>query len=127
MDQLNQVFKCAVCGHIVEIIHAGAGELVCCDQPMQAQLENSTDASTEKHVPVVEVGGSELKVKIGSVPHPMISEHYIEWIEILTDSGRVCRKYLNPGGKPEAVFCINEKVIKVREWCNVHGLWVATQ
>ncbi len=123
MTEINQIYKCNVCGNMVEVVHSGAGELICCGQPMEQQNENSTDASREKHVPVVKIKGDEIRVKIGSEPHPMLVEHYIEWIEILTENGRVFRKYLSPGDAPEAVFCIKEKVAKTREWCNVHGLW----
>lgn len=120
--ELNQVYKCQVCGNIVELIHAGGGELVCCGQPMDLMKEKTEDAGNEKHVPVIEVSGNKVKVKVGSVPHPMEDKHYIEWVELLAD-GRAYRKYLKPGDKPEAEFEITAAKISARELCNVHGLW----
>lgn len=122
MTELNQVYKCAKCGNIVEVLHAGGGELVCCGQPMALQKENTVDASLEKHVPVIEKTEKGIKVKVGSVPHPMEEEHYIEWIEILAD-GKAYRKFLKPGDAPEAEFCIEAENIIAREYCNLHGLW----
>lgn len=122
MTELNQIYKCNVCGNIVEVVHAGAGKLVCCGQPMQLLRENTVDASKEKHVPVIERTKTGVKVKIGSVPHPMEEAHYIEWIEIIAD-GKVCRKYLKPGDAPEAEFNSKAKNITARELCNLHGLW----
>jgi len=124
MTQLNQVYKCSVCGNIVEVVHTGAGELVCCGQPMKLLKENTTEASTEKHIPVIEKSGSKVTVTIGSVAHPMEEKHYIEWIEVLAD-GKVYRKYLNPGEKPQAEFEITANKIEAREYCNLHGLWKA--
>jgi superoxide reductase len=118
----NQVFKCNVCGNIVELLHVGGGTLVCCGQPMQLLQENSVDASKEKHVPVIEKTKNGVKVKIGSVPHPMETMHFIEWIEIIAD-GQILRKFLKPGDKPEAEFCTSAKTITAREYCNLHGLW----
>jgi superoxide reductase len=122
MTELKQVYKCNVCGNIVEVVHAGAGELVCCGQPMQLLQENTVDAATEKHVPVVEKTENGIKVKVGSEPHPMEEKHYIEWIEVIAD-GRVYRKFLNPGDAPEAEFQITAENITAREYCNLHGLW----
>lgn len=122
MTELKQVYKCNVCGNIVEVVHAGAGELVCCGQPMQLLQENTVDAATEKHVPVIEKTGTGIKVKVGSVPHPMEEKHYIEWIEVIAD-GCVYRKFLNPGDAPEAEFQISAENITAREYCNLHGLW----
>jgi len=122
MTELNQIYKCEVCGNIIEMVHTGKGRLVCCGQPMVLMSSNTQDAAVEKHVPVVEVTGGSVKVKIGSVPHPMVDEHYIEWIELLAD-GRVYRKYLKPGESPEAEFCINAGELSAREYCNIHGLW----
>jgi superoxide reductase len=124
MAKMLDVYKCSVCGNIVEMIHAGQGELVCCGHPMVLLEENTTDASREKHVPVVEYVDGGIKVKVGSIPHPMEEKHYIEWIEIIAD-GRACRKFLNPGEAPEAVFMVKADKITVREYCNVHGLWKA--
>jgi superoxide reductase len=122
MTQLNQIFKCNVCGNIVEVMHTGAGELICCGQPMELQTENTIDASREKHVPVVEKTKNGIKVKIGSVPHPMEEAHYIEWIEVIAD-GKVCKKFLKPGDQPEAEFEVNGEIVIARAYCNLHGLW----
>ena len=116
------VFKCEVCGHIIEVIHDGKGELVCCGQPMKKLVENTTDAAREKHVPVVEKTTDGYLVKVGSVPHPMEEKHYIEWIELLAD-GVAYRRFLKPGGKPEALFCVKAAQVGAREYCNLHGLW----
>lgn len=124
MTKQNQVYKCDVCGNIVEVLHAGAGELVCCGQPMTLLNENTTDAATEKHVPVIEKSGSSITVTVGSVEHPMEEKHYIEWIELLAD-GKVYRKFLKPGEKPQAVFEITADNVEAREYCNLHGLWKA--
>jgi superoxide reductase len=122
MAKRLEIYKCEVCGNIVEIIHEGDGELVCCDQPMKLMEENTVDAALEKHVPVIEKTEAGIKVKVGSVPHPMLEEHYIEWIELIAD-GRACRKFLNPGDAPEALFKIEAQTITAREYCNLHGLW----
>jgi superoxide reductase len=124
MAERYEVYKCGVCGNIVEVLHAGAGQLVCCGKPMNLLKENTTDAALEKHVPVIEKISGGVKVSVGSVAHPMIAEHYIEWIEIIAD-GKVCRKYLNPGEVPEAVFNVEAQDVTVREYCNLHGLWKA--
>ncbi|MEI6627338.1 MAG: desulfoferrodoxin [bacterium] len=122
MIQLKQVYKCAVCGNIVEVIHVGGGQLVCCGQPMILQIENTVEASLEKHVPVIEKQGNNILVKVGSVAHPMEDKHFIEWIEVNID-GKSCRQYLNPGDKPEATFCGSGENISARAYCNLHGLW----
>ena len=122
MTEINQIYKCEVCGNIVELVHTGKGQLVCCGKPMLLMNPNTQDASMEKHVPVVESTPDGVRVKIGSAPHPMVEEHYIEWIEILAD-GKVYRKYLKPGDSPEAEFCIKAENIVARELCNIHGLW----
>ena len=122
MTKRNEVYKCNVCGNIVEVLHSGKGELVCCNQPMQLMKENTVDAATEKHVPVVEKTEKGVKVKVGSVPHPMDETHYIEWIEVIAD-GKVYRKFLNPGDAPEAEFEVAAENITAREYCNLHGLW----
>ncbi len=122
MTELKQVYKCNVCGNIVEVLHAGVGQLVCCGQPMELLTEKTKDAGLEKHVPVIERVGSKVKVKVGSVPHPMEQKHYIEWIEIIAD-GETCREFLKPGEQPEAEFEITAEKIKAREYCSVHGLW----
>lgn len=119
-----QVYKCEICGNVVEVLTAGAGELVCCGQPMNLLKANTTDAATEKHVPVIEKTDDGYKVKVGSVPHPMEEVHYIEWIELLAD-GKAYRQFLNPGDAPEAVFNIAAAEVSAREHCNKHGLWKA--
>lgn len=126
MTELNQIYKCSICGNIIELVRAGAGQLVCCGKPMELLKENTVDAAKEKHVPVVKKTDKGVKVEIGSVPHPMEKKHYIEWIEVIVDS-KVQRKFLKPGDKPEAEFCIcsEGKEISAREYCNLHGLWKA--
>jgi superoxide reductase len=118
------IYKCEICGNIVEVLHEGGGELVCCGQPMTLLTENTTDASREKHVPVIEKTGTGFKVKVGSVPHPMEEKHYIEWIELIAD-GKAYRQFLNPGQVPEAEFCVKADSVSAREYCNVHSLWKA--
>ena len=126
MTQLNEAYKCDICGNIVEVVHTGAGELVCCGQPMVLQKENTVDAAKEKHVPVIEKTNKGVKVKIGSVPHPMEDLHYIEWVEIIADN-KAQKKFLKPGDTPKAEFCIcsEPKKLSVRAYCNLHGLWKA--
>ena len=122
MTAQKQVYKCAVCGNIVEVLHAGQGELVCCGQPMELLQAKAADEGKEKHVPVIEADERGVKVKVGSVPHPMEEKHYIEWVEVITD-GDGCRQFLKPGDKPEAEFDIKSKKVAAREYCNIHGLW----
>ncbi len=119
-----QVYKCPVCGNIVEVLHAGGGELVCCGQPMQLLAENTVDASKEKHVPVLEKTADGWLVKVGAVAHPMEDKHHIEWIELIAD-GRAYREFLEPGQAPEARFCVQASAVTAREYCNLHGLWKA--
>ena len=123
MERL-QVYKCGVCGNMVELIHVGGGTLVCCGQEMTLLRENTTDAATEKHVPVIEKLDYDYKVTVGSVAHPMVKEHYIEWIELVAD-GKAYRQFLNPGDEPSAVFHIEADEVYAREYCNLHGLWKA--
>ncbi len=122
MTERLQIYKCEVCGNIVEVIHEGKGELVCCKQPMKLFVENTVDAAKEKHVPVVEKTAEGIRVSVGSAAHPMEEKHYIEWIEIMAD-GKVYRQFLNPGDAPEATFSIDAEQITAREYCNLHGLW----
>ena len=124
MTKLREIYKCTICGNIVEVLHTGVGELVCCGQPMQLMKENTVDASKEKHVPVIEHTATGVKVKVGSAPHPMEEKHYIEWIQVITDNAAY-RKFLKPGEKPEATFPIKTKTIAAREYCNIHGLWAS--
>jgi len=122
MAEKLQVYKCNVCGNIVEVLHGGQGELVCCGAPMKRMEENTVDAAKEKHVPVVERTDAGFKVKVGSAAHPMEKEHYIEWIELMAD-GKAYRQFLDPGEAPEATFSIEAKDVTAREYCNLHGLW----
>lgn len=122
MTEKLQIYKCMVCGNIVEVLHTGAGELVCCGQPMKNLSAKTADEGKEKHVPVIEKINSGYKVKIGSVPHPMEEKHYIEWIELLAD-GKAYRQFLEPGMVPEAMFNVEADSVSAREHCNVHGLW----
>ncbi len=124
MAERLQVYKCDVCGNIVEVLHGAGGELVCCGEPMKLMTENTVDAAKEKHVPVVERTDKGYLVKVGSVAHPMEEKHYIEWIELIAD-GVIYRKFLEPGDAPEALFCIDADVVTAREYCNLHGLWKA--
>ena len=124
MAQKLEIYKCAKCGNIIEVLHGGAGELVCCGEPMKLLKENSTDASTEKHVPVIEKVSGGYKVKVGSAPHPMEEKHYIEWVELIID-GKIQRQYLAPGMSPEASFAVKEGAMVAREYCNLHGMWKA--
>jgi superoxide reductase len=117
-----QVYKCSICGNIVEVLHTGKGELVCCGQPMELLTEKTEDTGREKHVPVMEKIDKGIKIKVGDVPHPMETEHYIEWVEVITDTGNY-RKFLKPGNKPEAEFEIEATDVTLREYCSVHGLW----
>lgn len=118
------IYKCETCGNIVEVLHEGPGELVCCGKPMTLLTENIVDASKEKHVPVIEKTAKGYKVKVGSIPHPMEEKHYIEWISLCAD-GVTYRKFLKPGDTPEAEFCLEAKTITAHELCNIHGLWKA--
>lgn len=122
MTKRLQVYKCEVCGNMVEVIHDGPGQLVCCNQPMTLQEENTVDAAKEKHVPVIEKTAEGIVVKVGSVEHPMQDSHFIEWIQLLAD-GKAFRQFLNPGEKPEATFKVEGKNLSAREYCNLHGLW----
>ena len=117
-----EIYKCDVCGNMVEVVHGGDGELVCCGQAMKLLKENTTDAALEKHVPVIEKIDGGVKVIVGEVAHPMGEDHYIEWIEIIAD-GKAFRQFLNPGDAPEAVFAVDADTVTAREYCNLHGLW----
>lgn len=122
MAEIMQVYKCTVCGNIVEVLHGGAGELVCCGEPMKLMTENTVDAAKEKHVPVIEKISDGWRVTVGAVAHPMEEKHYIEWIELVAD-GIVYRAVLKPGDKPEAEFKVKATKVSAREYCNLHGLW----
>lgn len=122
MAERLQVYKCELCGNIVEVLNGGKGELVCCGQPMKLLVENTVDAAKEKHVPVIEKIEGGYKVKVGSVAHPMEEKHYIQWIELVAD-GRSYIQFLKPGEAPEAVFKVDAVDVYAREYCNLHGLW----
>ena len=123
MAEKNQIYKCNLCGNIIEVVNSGNGNnLICCGQPMHLLKENTIDASKEKHVPIIEIKVDKIHIKVGSVDHPMLPEHYIEFIELIADNVSY-KKFLKPGDKPEAEFCIKAKSITAREYCNLHGLW----
>lgn len=124
MTVIREIYKCEVCGNMVEVIHQSGGTLVCCGKPMTKVIENTVDASREKHIPVVEKLQDGISVKVGEAEHPMDDGHYIEWIEVHTKN-KVYRKYLKSGEKPQAVFKIDEEIIAVKEYCGIHGLWRA--
>ncbi|HSW00445.1 MAG TPA: desulfoferrodoxin [Sedimentisphaerales bacterium] len=124
MVERLQVYKCSVCGNVVEVLTAGGGDLVCCGQRMENLTVKTADQGKEKHVPVIEKIDGGIKVKIGSVQHPMEEKHYIEWIEVISD-GKAYRQFLKPGQTPEAVFNIPAGNVRAREHCNLHGLWEA--
>lgn len=122
MAKRYEVYKCEICGNVVEVIHGGVGQLVCCGKPMKLMEAKKEEQGHEKHLPVIEIKDGKILVKVGSVPHPMEENHYIEMIEVITKNGRILRKYLNPGEKPEAEFDVSN-IKEVREYCNIHGLW----
>ena len=124
MNQRLQIYKCELCGNIVEMLVASKGELVCCGQPMKLQEENTVDAAKEKHVPVIEKIDGGYKVKVGSVAHPMEEKHYIQWIELVAGD-KAYLEFLKPGQAPEAVFKIDAGSVTAREYCNLHGQWKA--
>ncbi|MGL4594248.1 MAG: desulfoferrodoxin [Thermoguttaceae bacterium] len=123
MAKVSEFYLCELCGNLVEVFDAGDGDLVCCGQSMTIQKENSVDASKEKHVPMVELEGSNAIVRVGSAPHPMEAKHYIMWIE-LCQGNKTQLVRLEPSQNPEALFVIEAgKPIGVRAFCNLHGLW----
>ena len=123
MVKVREIYKCNICGNIIEVLHAGVGELVCCGEPMNLMEEKTEDSTVEKHVPYIEKTANGVLVKVGqNQEHPMLEEHYIEWIQVIAD-GVSHRKFLNPGDKPQAEFEIKADAIETREYCNVHGLW----
>jgi len=124
MAKQLEVYKCELCGNIVEVLHGGGGALSCCGQEMKLFVENTVDAAKEKHVPVIEKVNGGFKVSVGSVAHPMEEKHYIEWIELVAD-GKAYRQFLTPGAAPEAFFAVEASNVTAREYCNLHGLWSA--
>lgn len=125
MTKRSEVYKCELCGNMVELVHASAGKLTCCGQAMTLLAENTVDASKEKHIPVIERVANGVKVTVGSVLHPMDEKHSIEWIELIVGEV-VLRQYLKPGAPPVAVFeGVTATNVVAREYCNLHGLWKA--
>jgi superoxide reductase len=123
MTNQNEIYKCSVCGNMVEVVETGVGTLVCCGKPMDLLVAKESDPEIgEKHVPVIERNDKGVIIKVGNIPHPMEDAHYIQWIEILTEKG-YSRKYLKPGGRPEASFPVKAEKITARIYCNLHGLW----
>ena len=123
MAKKHEIYKCDICGNIIEVLFEGAGELVCCEQPMDLLEEKSTDVGNEKHVPVFErINDNEVLIKVGSEPHPMEEKHHIQMIEVFTPDG-ILRKYLDINDKPEFLVKLNQEVKHAREYCNIHGLW----
>lgn len=121
MAKFKKVYKCTICGNVVEVLHEGAGTLVCCGKDMELLYEKNTDEGKEKHVPVVEKTEQGITVKVGTIPHPMAEDHFIEWIECV-DCG--CKKFLKPGQDPEVKFdCCSSCGGKARIYCNIHGVW----
>ena len=122
MAKMLGIYRCGVCGNVVEVVHAGEGTLVCCGQEMDLLDEQTADAAKEKHVPVIERTDGGFKVTVGSVPHPMEEKHFIEWIELLAGEAAY-RKFLKPGDAPEAGFDTDATEAAAREHCTLHGLW----
>ncbi|MFA4930381.1 MAG: desulfoferrodoxin [Patescibacteria group bacterium] len=122
MAKIRGVYKCNVCGNVVEVLHSGGGTLVCCGEDMHLFTAKNMDEGVEKHLPVVEKDDQFIHVRVGEVLHPMEDTHYIEWIEIMAD-GQSYQQFLNPGDKPEATFCLSAPTYLIRAYCNVHGLW----
>ena len=125
MTKQNEIYTCTVCANRVEVVKSGAGALVCCGQPMKLAVAGTSDGAAEKHVPVIEKVDGGYRVKVGRVQHPSLETHYIEWIELICACGKVQRKYLKPGDKPEAFFATTAEKVIAREYCNLHGLWQA--
>lgn len=130
MTEKKQIYKCDICGNIVELVHGGADALVCCGQDMKLMEEQTADWKGEKHVPFIKVlDGNMVEVSIGieaDMAHPMTEDHYIEWIELISENGLYQRKFLSPGDEPKATFMVEDPDnLSAREYCNIHGLWKA--
>jgi len=130
MTKQNQIYKCEICGNVVEVLHEGVGELVCCGRPMNLFEEKTRDVGEEKHLPIIKElppnvcqGKDGVKINVGSVEHPMDEDHYIEWIEIITSDGKRGKKTLKPGEKPEVEFYTRKDIVGARAYCNIHGIW----
>lgn len=122
MTKRLQIYKCEICGNIVEVLHEGGGQLVCCGQPMKLQEEKTEEQGKEKHLPVIEKTDKGIMVRVGAITHPMEENHYIEWIEVIAD-GKESKKFLNPGDSPDADFALAPEKVEAREYCSIHGLW----
>lgn len=122
MTKLREMYRCTICGNLVEVLHEGVGQLVCCGEPMQLLEEKTKDIGNEKHVPILTKNKEGVEIAVGAILHPMEKNHYIEFIEIQTEKGD-SRKYLQPGDEPKLSFPVKAKIKKVRIYCNVHGLW----
>ena len=122
MTKVHEVYRCNVCGNIVEVLHIGKGTLVCCGEDMELMVPQTADEGKEKHVPVIIQKGDDVVIKVGEVAHPMVEKHFIEWIEIIADQTS-CRKFLAAGDEPQASFCVQAKSLQARVYCNIHGLW----
>ena len=126
MTEAKQVYKCKVCGIVAEVLQGGAGEMVCCAEPMALQEAKTQDAAKEKHVPYIERTAEGITVRIGqNAAHPMEDKHYIQWIELSFD-GRSIRQELKPGDSPQATFNVQAENVVAREFCNLHGLWASS-
>ncbi len=125
MPKQFEIYKCNHCGTIVEVLHEGGAPLNCCGEAMAHIVAGTTDAATEKHVPVIEKTANGYKVTVGSVEHPSTDAHWIEWIELIAD-GKSYKEFITPGAAPVAEFCIEAAgTVVAREYCNLHGLWEA--
>lgn len=125
MTKKKEIYKCDICGNIVEVLNIGAESLVCCGQAMRLENEKTEDQGNEKHVPIIEKTDFGYKIKVGSIEHPMEGAHFIEWIEINSEDGKSGKKFLSPTDKPEADFYIKADKITARAYCNIHGLWIS--
>lgn len=124
MAEKNGIYKCEICGNVVSVLEVGGGELICCGQPMTLFEEKTKEEGNEKHVPVIEIDGNKVMVKVGSVEHPMEDNHWIELIQLLKGDKVIVEKRLYPGEKPVAEFEVEDTSgLRAREVCNVHGLW----
>ena len=123
MTKKREIYRCSICGNMIEVTNAGVGTLVCCEKPMVRLDGNEADASFEKHVPVVEKMSGGYRVRVGSLSHPMTEGHYIQWIELMTKK-KVLRHELTPDDMAEATFLTDEEMVCARAYCNLHGLWI---
>ena len=130
MTQMHEIYKCEICGNVVDVSHAGPGELVCCNQAMTLMESKKEDMGAEKHLPVMEklpanecTVNNGVRIKIGDIPHPMDDAHYIEWVEIITKDGKRGKQFLNPGDNTDIEFTTKSEVAGARAYCNIHGLW----